>query len=216
MFQQTSRLQWSRISNLRSPPPRAPLWHRRDSGDLPASSATFDTDSHSNFTKIIPITGLSAKSTYYLDVLVNGVSQLAFAVSVLSPPCADGLLEHRRPDRPTQTFSSRKSGLRIHRRRLRRPEPHKSTGEGFTPIDAGGLKCRCLRFIHNRLRRRIRLCETYTIFPVNIRLKRRGECLNYWIPSPHCGRRHFTTASAILPVHTRERPHGSRFPNAPK
>jgi alkaline phosphatase D len=39
------------------------------------TSADFTTDSTSDFTKIIPLTGLVAESPYYLDVVVDGVSQ---------------------------------------------------------------------------------------------------------------------------------------------
>jgi alkaline phosphatase D len=40
-------------------------------------SQTFTTDSASDFTRIIPLAGLGAETTYYLDVLVNGVPELA-------------------------------------------------------------------------------------------------------------------------------------------
>ena len=40
-------------------------------------SDTFTTDATSDFTKIIPLAGLAAESTYYLDVLVNDVPQLS-------------------------------------------------------------------------------------------------------------------------------------------
>lgn len=39
------------------------------------TSAPFTTDSTSDFTKIIPLAGLVAESSYYLDVQVDGVSQ---------------------------------------------------------------------------------------------------------------------------------------------
>src|SRR5262249_11227295 len=39
------------------------------------TSAAFTTDSTSDFTKIIPLSGLVAESPYYLDVQVDGVSQ---------------------------------------------------------------------------------------------------------------------------------------------
>jgi len=41
------------------------------------SSNSFSTDVSSDFTKIIPLSGLNAETPYYLDVLVNGVSQCA-------------------------------------------------------------------------------------------------------------------------------------------
>jgi alkaline phosphatase D len=41
------------------------------------TSGTFNVDYRSNFTKIIPIAGLSAESVYYLNPVVNGVPQLA-------------------------------------------------------------------------------------------------------------------------------------------
>lgn len=41
------------------------------------TSATFTTDATSDFTKIIPLTDLAPEKTYYLDVTVDGVAQLA-------------------------------------------------------------------------------------------------------------------------------------------
>ena len=42
-----------------------------------STSQAFVTDRASDFTKIIPVAGLTAETTYYLDVAVNGVPQLA-------------------------------------------------------------------------------------------------------------------------------------------
>jgi alkaline phosphatase D len=41
------------------------------------TSDAFDTDPTSDFTKIIPLANLTAETTYYLDVVLNGVPQLA-------------------------------------------------------------------------------------------------------------------------------------------
>ena len=41
------------------------------------TSETFTTDATSDFTKVIPLTDLATEKTYYLDVQVNGVAQLA-------------------------------------------------------------------------------------------------------------------------------------------
>src|SRR5207253_4791834 len=43
-------------------------------------SETFQTSSANDFTKIIPLTGLTTETTYYMNVVVNGAPQLA------SPP----------------------------------------------------------------------------------------------------------------------------------
>ena len=42
-----------------------------------STSQAFVTDGASDFTKIIPLAGLTAETTYYLDVTVNAVPQLA-------------------------------------------------------------------------------------------------------------------------------------------
>lgn len=42
-----------------------------------STSQAIDTDPASDFTEIIPLAGLTAETTYYLDVAVNGVAQLA-------------------------------------------------------------------------------------------------------------------------------------------
>src|SRR6476659_1747753 len=40
-------------------------------------SNSIQTNAESDFTAIVPLAGLAAEKTYYLDVLVNGVRQLA-------------------------------------------------------------------------------------------------------------------------------------------
>lgn len=60
---------------------RVALWYGTDPNlGTHLVSAWFQTSSANDFTKIIPLTGLTAETTYYMNVVVNGVPQSA------SPP----------------------------------------------------------------------------------------------------------------------------------
>ncbi len=55
------------------------LWYGTDPNLLTyLLSDTLQTNATDDFTKIIPLTGLSAETTYYLNVIVNGVPQASF------------------------------------------------------------------------------------------------------------------------------------------
>ena len=83
-----------------------------------STSQSFDTDPASDFTKIIPLAGLTAETTYYLDVAVNGVPQLAapYPSFTTFPPSGSArnfsfivltdFTTHRFLTEPSQTFAS--------------------------------------------------------------------------------------------------------------
>ena len=53
-------------------------------------SSTFETSSDSDFTKIVPLAGLAAEQTYYLNPVVNGVPQLSAPYPSFTTFPADG------------------------------------------------------------------------------------------------------------------------------
>ena len=98
-----------------------------------STSQAFITDPASDFTKIIPLADLTAETTYYLDVAVNAVPQLAapYPSFTTFPPRGSArnfsfivltdFTTTTRPSRPIASFRQRRSNkpsLRIHRRRL--------------------------------------------------------------------------------------------------
>jgi alkaline phosphatase D len=54
------------------------------------ASSTFETSSDSDFTKIVPLSGLAAEQTYYLNPVVNGVPQLSAPYPSFTTFPADG------------------------------------------------------------------------------------------------------------------------------
>ena len=68
---------------------RVALWYGTDPNlGTHLVSERFPTSFVNDFTKIIPLASLTAETTYYINVVVNGVPQSASPVSLLHDVCS--------------------------------------------------------------------------------------------------------------------------------